>query len=167
MGELAALKRKIMNLPRDELEDIRGFVALIRGSGLQAKQDGIEDAKGEDSARMMLDAFSRTLSERGLDPIPSGMLMRTQNYKAFRAKMTDDQLGAWLRGVVKNNRVALFALMHLCSELLYDDLAEKRAAINPRVMMDQVHRIPAVLNRNFPGYAQAGLLHLVIRQEGT
>jgi hypothetical protein len=160
-----AIKKQMLRMSKSELEELRRFAAVAGQSG-GAPPDAITDAKGEVYCQMILESICLVLQSRDLDPTKPHALTRTQQYRAFREKIVEDKIGAWCDMVVKKNRIALRGLIRLAVDLLCDDLIQKRVAVNARVMMNHAHRIPAVLHRNFPGYAQYGMLYLVIRKEG-
>ena len=42
------------------------------------------------------------------------------------------------------------------------DLCRMEVAVSARTLMSHIHRLPAVINKSFPGYAQAGHLGKII-----
>jgi hypothetical protein len=84
-----------------------------------------------------------------------------KHYDAYKSKL--EPLHKYLkRG---GDRTAQRALLRLGIGLLHHDLVEMRLAVSSRLMMAHIHRIPGVINRMFPGYAEAGFLHMIIRSE--
>jgi hypothetical protein len=51
--------------------------------------------------------------------------------------------------------------------ILYEDLTAMGLATDGSMLMRHVHRLPALLNREYPGYAAGGYLHKVISTSPT
>lgn len=178
------LKLLIAALPTDRLLDVRNYCTL-----LLSQRDGGSPANGnaaptkektakaknrnDETALEMLDCIVEVMQSKGADETPRSMLEKSNAFAAYRAKFRDnvdpgDRYGSLTRyfdRVMKANRVRRRALMRLAAGLLYENLIAMDVAVSSRTMMSHVHRIPAVLNRNFPGYAANGMLHLVVRGE--
>lgn len=74
-------------------------------------------------------------------------------------------VSAFLRGAAAD-KVARAALLDLGLELLYKNLAGRGYPASARTLVRQIHRLPAVVDAAFPGYARAGLLGMVLAVEG-
>lgn len=165
MSRVAEIRKQMLGLSASELAELRQFASLNLSIG--GARNVAADAKSEDIAVELLHAFSRVLIGRNLDYTKPGTMQRVQAFASYRAKLVNDGVADWLNAVVKKNRVARAGLLTLLANLLCDDLIEKGRPVHARAMMLHAHRIPSVLNRAFPGYAQFGMLHLIIRKEGT
>lgn len=86
-------------------------------------------------------------------------LARTAQFPAFRAKARELAAFAALHAQTRAQRRALMAAG---VELLRRDLARAGLSVTSRTLMSCVHQVPAVLARAFPGYAEAGLLRMVV-----
>jgi len=109
---------------------------------------------------LIADAICGVLSSRGMDYAPLPLLCRWQGYRAFRAKVPS--IMKFLRQGAKPSRSELAALAYFTVELLMEDMHSMNLAIGARNLMNHIHRIPAVVNQCFPGYARSGLLHRMI-----
>jgi hypothetical protein len=49
-------------------------------------------------------------------------------------------------------------------DLLYKNLGEMGVVVSPKVLANNLSRIPAVLDRAFPGYARFGLLKMIVQR---
>lgn len=58
------------------------------------------------------------------------------------------------------NRAGAQTMLMVAVKLLHADLMDMGIAVSTRTMMAHVHRLPALINRQFPGYAASGLLKL-------
>jgi hypothetical protein len=58
------------------------------------------------------------------------------------------------------DHLALATLVLTC---LAQDLAARDIAINPKTIIDELPRLRTAVNRQFPGYVEARLLHTLIR----
>jgi hypothetical protein len=165
MSRVAEIRKQMLGLSSAELAELRQFATLNMATG--GSRSSAAEAKSEDIAVEFLHAIARTLQSRNLDYTQPGSMQKVQAFASYRSKLVNDGIADWLNAVVKKNRVARSGLLTLLASLLCDDLIEKGRPVHARAMMLHAHRIPAVLNRAFPGYAQFGMLHLIIRKEGT
>jgi CheY-like chemotaxis protein len=74
----------------------------------------------------------------------------------------DEAIQFLTEGVRKAPRSTELAIM--LTELLIDQIGKEGLAVSANLVLGQIHRIPAVLDKAFPGYAGAGLLHLIVRR---
>lgn len=164
MKRLQQAKDLVKGMNPQEREQLRQFLAVNRAIGPAV--DHITEARRDDYAAIALDCICQVMADRGLDFAKPGSLERTEAFRSFKRKIAEDGIGEWSRKVTKKNKVKMRAFVHLCASLLCDDLITMREVVNSRTMMLHVHRIPAVVNANFPNYAQTGMLHWIIRQQG-
>jgi hypothetical protein len=84
------------------------------------------------------------------------------------ARMADKQFSGKLPSLFKflaaqhPNRIGQRSLLLLGLDLLYRDLSKAGVAVTAKVLLANVHRIPATLDKHFPGYARAGMLGFII-----
>lgn len=62
-------------------------------------------------------------------------------------------------------RVEQTKLLRIGLDLLYKDLRNYGVPVTPAVLLRHLHRIPATIDRHFPGYAACGLLGLIIQSK--
>jgi hypothetical protein len=144
--------QKLHQLSGPELEQVRQRITMLRHVGPSQPQQ----ADGE--ALLLLDVIVEFLASRGLELNKVAMLRRVSQYQVFADKAGD--VFRFMRGV--ESRTQQRAFLVLAIGLLYDDLADMGIAVSARTMMSHVHRIPAVVNRSFPFYAEAGMLGKIV-----
>jgi len=105
-------------------------------------------------------AICQVLASKGIEYPSLPLLSRWPGYSAFCAKVPG--VIKFLSGPGKITRSETSALLTFAVELLMEDLQSMNLAIGARNLMNHIHRIPAVVNRCFPGYARSGLLHQMI-----
>lgn len=49
-------------------------------------------------------------------------------------------------------------------DLLYKNLGDMRVIVSPKVLANNIPRIPAVLDGAFPGYARSGMLRMIVKR---
>lgn len=110
----------------------------------------------------LLDAICAVvLSASGEKIAPFG-LRRAPQFKSLKEK------AAALDGFFRKHapdRATRRALVRIAVGLLYDLIREEGHPASARTLMAQVHRLPSVLDWQFPGYAACGCLHLVVRSD--
>lgn len=159
---LREIQDRMVGLDTSQLETVRSFASMLIGNGLSAKS-APDEAKSEDMHRMLLEIICAQMKLVGADFSSHVMLSKTPAYRAFQRKL-DEQLLEFMRAAVEKNRISLRALFSLAVDLLYQNLVAMSVPVSARTMMNHIHRIPAVLNAAFPGYAAAGMLNLVVRR---
>ncbi|HKU52519.1 MAG TPA: hypothetical protein VJQ25_08630, partial [Nitrospira sp.] len=61
-----------------------------------------------------------------------------------------------------SRRVQQQRLLSIAVELLYQDLGQQNIPASLVTVIRHIHRLPAVMDRNFPQYAMNGLLGLLV-----
>lgn len=148
----------IPSLTSDEVQRIRAALDMSGQLGGKVKHEAIPSDELN-----ALDAIARFMQERGLDLSGREQLARGRGYNAFKAKVP--ALFAYLKQA--GDRNAQRALLTIGIELLYADLTKIGLAVTSRSLMAHTHRIVGVINREFPGYAQAGFIKLILRRENN
>jgi hypothetical protein len=157
------LQSILARLGPHELSEARTYLTmrLEHAQKMQRVQN-----KSDDLSELCLQAIVAVMQERGADFTNVPQLMRNRSaYASFQKNFEGDRcLGEWLNRMIKHNRVKMIALVRIGCHLLADDMMNWRnSVVNSTSLMYNFNCIPAALNQAFPGYAQAGLLHLVIR----
>jgi hypothetical protein len=163
--ELTAALRLIDALPRAELERVRNHASArlafgLAGTGRATKTESLVNA--------LVTIIADECHRQGIDVRASSTRMaKGRAFPAFKAVVEGPQgIGVFLQRASNKSQVRLLALARLSIELLIKNLLDMGVAVSAGTLMRHIHRIPAVLNRAFPGYAAAGMLHLVVRKEG-
>lgn len=107
----------------------------------------------------VLRAICDFMTYSGLETPPFGALCRSPLYRAFNDKCP--ALGLFIG---ECNRIERQALLVVGIELLYKNLAQIGIAVSARTLMSHIHRVPAVINKSFPLYAQNGMLRMIVRK---
>jgi len=101
---------------------------------------------------------------RDVDRTPASVLRAGREYREFTNKvryvcaaLRDTQAGM--------TRTQFQVVLTLGIRLLRQNMEELSLPVGSRTMMRQVHRIPGVVDRSFPGYIGAGLLHKLARSQ--
>lgn len=156
---LIAATRLAREMSIAELQQLRNYISMRLA--VDDPKQGVDD-KTARTARLLLQGIADVLRARGIDLAASSSRMQIgPMFRSFIAKVRTEGVAAYLHDAAKTE-VELRALIKLCVELLIADMMRRHVAISSRSLMANVHLIPAVLDRAFPGYAAAGLLHMVI-----
>lgn len=108
----------------------------------------------------LLVMVSEYMRRRGVDFMSPNVLMQDSGFGAFKRKVPSVmEFMHKLGGKHEQNMAITMAL-----DLLYHDLTMNlNRAATSKLMMAHIHRLPAMLNRAFPGYAQSGMLKLIMK----
>jgi len=143
-------------LPQLTHEQLTRLIARARAL-LQLSTD--RDEEVESGEVMVVDAIARTLTGMGVECPHAGMLMRAVDAK-FRRKLPG--LLTYLRNA-HPQRQGQLTVLNMGIELLYKDMTNAGYPVTARTLMGHVHRLPAAINRAFPGYARGGRLPWLVR----
>lgn len=157
-ARVTALLQQLADLSPAELAEVGQHVKMMGGGPIGP----ISNRPPDTDAEMVADAVAEVLAGLGVERCNRSQLLGCAQYQSMRQKMPE-LMDYMRRG--GSERVVLGAMLRLGIELLYRDLAAQDVPISSRVMLNHVHRLPAIFNRHFPGYAEAGMLHWIIRQE--
>jgi hypothetical protein len=157
------LKRQIGSLSSRDQDDLVKFIKAGRSLGgsnaSPKKHDGrtsIED--------VLLETISQYARDKGIEFVTVERLRASQQMKQAREKLAEG-LEDYLRNAVAKNRIELRAFMKLAISLVFKEMAQLRLSASGRTVLAYVHRIPAVINKAFPGYASSGMLHLIFQRD--
>lgn len=137
---------------------------LALGETNQERTGRVHRSEIPDDVLFVLASIAEDMRKHGADFTTPDVLYATAGITAFRAKVP-----AILEFIGKhaNTDVRRRALLKMGIELLRVDLEDNmQRACTSILMMAHAHRIPAMINRAFPGYARNGLLHLVFAVKG-
>lgn len=150
------------------LQDVISFIAkasLEDKNKIRSALDVSDQFAGLPEARslakqddVLLDIISSYMANKGVDLSTPYVLMSGKHYVTFRKK--SDAVYKYVKPVGTKNSQR--ALLRIGVSLLYADLERMGLAITSRLLMAHVHRIPAVINRSFPGYRKLGALKLIL-----
>lgn len=153
--------RLLPGLTGEELSKVAGAVSLLRKGTPGAASVAVADTGNVDHY-LLLELVSRTMSNLGADHSKPAVLERTKGFDAFCRKVPG--VMQYVRAQCKT-RVQQEGLLRIGIGLLRDNLEQMGWPTSSATIMAHIHRLPSVLNREFPGYASAKMLHLVVRQD--
>lgn len=162
--QLKQVLRLLDQLPSAELERARNHASVRLKNGLAATGKA---TPADTFAHAALVIIADECHRRGVDVRASSKrLADNRAFPAFKAKMHDQgEIGGFLRKAARRSQIRLHALTRVGVNELIDGMLEMGWPVSAVTIMSNIHRIPAVLNQAFPGYAAAGLLHLVVRED--
>jgi len=164
----ADVKANLKHFSKAELVDLRNAISALLalgGGAVGASASGAKEATADHTAFMLCDMIATFMKNAGADFTSSFVLRKTPQYSSFRQKVVEDGMHDYFHKAMGNNRVRTRALMRLSVGLLYDNLLAMSLPVSSRLMLAHAHRIPSVINTAFPGYAENGMLHMVIKSE--
>lgn len=167
-AEFDQVAKLLLKLDVGELAEVRARAGILTQAGgasaptsSAAKPRRIGEQSEEDDVDLVLGQIAAHMYSEGIEYASLAMLKRTTNYKSFAEKVPASM--EFFRKITRN-RTKLRALITMSIRFLYKDMAKiGTGSTSTRTMMNHWHRVPAVLNSNFPGYAKAGLLGLILR----
>ena len=151
---------RMANLGKKELLHLRNYITFLISTPLSTENSNIEDESFD--AKRMLELICKFLAKEGIEFTEAYQYAKIEGIKAFR-----DKVPSIMRYVNKasKKRTEQEDLISLGIKLLYEDLVDMKVAVSARTIIHQIHRLPAVINRAFPGYAQAELLGIAISKK--
>jgi len=134
--------------------------SAMKAAGVLGPVKAVAD-EGTSDELWVLQSITKWMQDRAFDLSGIEQLKKTAGYKSFREKVPP--VVSYIRRIGKDRNTQR-AFLNIGIELLHEDLITITIAATSRTMMLHSHRIPAVLNRAFPGYLQAGLMHMILRK---
>lgn len=176
--EVPALLEVLEQIPPDELLRLRNtLTAYLVGNQGVLSETSAKSGQELSEESMMLDSLLETLENLGKSVKCRKILMNSRTYKANWGKA--ELVARWASQVGNRlNRRALYVVSfrHL-HDYLRDGLptrwdpAEKRLVrfrnkvIGVREMLLFLDYVPAVMEASYPGYADSGLLGMIVKSE--
>lgn len=88
-------------------------------------------------------------------------LRKSAAYGQASGKLQDLQVFFEL---ISKSKLVQDSILKEAVQLLYNDLLQwQGVAISSHTLLKQIHRIPATLNKNYPGYAASGMLTKIVK----
>jgi hypothetical protein len=138
----------VVSLTQEQLTDLQSRIKILSSTA---------ETNGKSSFGLrVLQAICDVMRKHGTETPSVTTLKKSSAYVSCNGKMAD--LQTFFEGVSKNKLVQ-DSILRTAIDLLYTDLLNwKGVAVSSHTLIKQLHRIPSVLNRHFPGYLQSGLL---------
>lgn len=134
--------------------------ALIRfkliSKGVVKEHNGKQDV-GE----RILQAICTVMKKNNVDCPSVLTLKKSAAYGQSKEKFND--LQTYIEYLSKSKLIQDSILREAISLLYHDLLQWQGVAVSSHLILRQVHRIPAVVNKSFPGYAASGLLSMIVK----
>ena len=150
-----AARQAIRELSNEELRSLRSelsaLIALSKNTPEPPPDNRVEDVA------TLVNGELRALGFEGLP---------TERLRGFckHYNQTCAALWSFARSAMPySQRIEHLALLRLGVRMLVKNIDALGIPVTHAVVMRQLGRLPAVVNAGFPGYAQAGLLGLVVR----
>jgi hypothetical protein len=150
----------LSSFSREQLEQIEAKIRFLKSTGLTTV------TVPETDTDLMLTAISDFFSGQGLEHTTAAMLRKAASFKALQNNMI--ALTQYLqRAAGTLSRTERLLIYRTSVQLLYVNMTKMGIPTSARSIMTHSSRIPAVLNRAFPGYAKLGALHLIVNRATT
>jgi hypothetical protein len=140
-------------LTSEQLNDVRTRIGLLK-SHPAAGASGARDFSD-----IVLEAITDVTRKLNIETASFTRLKKNAAYGPYKAKAND--LKKTFAGMT---RVQQTSILNMAVELLYNDMLEWGIAVSAVTLMRHIHRLPATINKHFPGYIQSGLLLKLIRR---
>lgn len=154
---LAKAVRATRGLNTNELQQLRNHISVL----LQLGPASADRAVAISEAPEELVYLAEHGRDRGGIPVATTDMMNGAHYDAFKQKLP--RVRAFISQV--GSKTAQRALFKLGLVLLERSMRAQGVAPTYVSLMQQLHRVPGLINREFPGYAANGMLKLIIRKE--
>lgn len=148
-AEYDAVVAALPRLTPDERQRVAERLKAMRGLGAAATEPAAQP-EVDDVVFAVADVVLRKSGER-----VAAHALRRAGGAALAAKAAD--LSAYLRASA-SDRVGRRALLGLGVGLLYDAIVAQGFPASSRALLQQLHRVPSVVDAAFPGYAASGAL---------
>lgn len=144
----------------DQLINRAKAMRSLAGNGGNNAPSGV--IRDNSDLAFVLKCASETAQQLGADQSAYFQLHKAANNSpVLREKISSIMI--FLRQQAGVEKARQYALLCVGMRLLYKDMTEAGYPVSARTILAHIHRLPAIMNKNFPGYAYAGMLHLVIR----
>ena len=144
---------ELPTLTQAQLKDLDQRIRLLSNTAHKE-----HNGKSEFAGRV-LQAICNTLKKQGVDCPSVTTLKKSAAYVGCKGKC--DDLSIFFDKISKSKLVQ-DRILSEAIELLYYDLLQWGVAVSAHTILNQIHRIPATLNRAFPGYSQSGVLQKLV-----
>ena len=147
--------KQLPNLTLEQLTDLNSRIKLLFDVSVKE-----HSGKSEFGMRL-LHALCFVLRKHKVETPTVFTLQKSPAYVNAKPKIND--LAIFFESLSKSKLVQDEILKEALSLLYYDCLGWQGVAVSSHTLLRQIHRIPSVLNRNFPGYSSSGLLTKIVK----
>lgn len=157
---VADINAAISRLSPDDLAKVEAHIAFHKASAKRSRKEGNASTVLNTDELWLLGLIADFMKGSGADYTPIEMLRTSQDFPAFSVKVPP--LMEYL-GKAKLEKTQRRLVVWLALEILYEEKTRLNTACSARVIMRELHRIPALIDSQFPGYARMGMLGMVAR----
>lgn len=150
-------------------KEVLGLIAQLSPEEMRKLRQALryikveEEVQPGDQPSDTLAILANVLKKAGLEFRDLGSLRRSQYFPAFRDK--SEKLWEYLE-MASSDKTKQMAILSFGIRLLVDNIRSMNyVPVSAHVVMQQIHRVPSVLDQAFPGYAEFGLLGKVVTME--
>lgn len=159
------IMERIPQLPAGERVQLRDYLKSLTATSNDPAQCALPLGVSKmpyQWADVVLYVLCDVMHKSGVEHVTPQTLRNTSHFKPFADKCPAviEFFGGTLQ--VQHARIRTEALLQTGLRLLYEDLLNMGVTVSSRTMMQHIHRVPAVINAAFPGYAEAGLLRRIV-----
>lgn len=139
-----------------ELAEVEKRIAFLRRTSEPARDDAVG------FAHLVVDVIVEVLGNMGVpQPRHFTNLQSRSDWQAFADKVKVIEKFMMRSGLDRQGRLAV---MRIGVRLLVKRLMAEGRQVSFNVVLSNAHRISVMLNREFPGYGQNGLLHVLVNR---
>lgn len=153
--------------------DIGGLYETIMGLSAHEREQLLANVQHDAHKSTVTEALSpeegivyTALMEVCASKIPHSKLFETYGRKKFveKANIILDYTRSTRKAM---RRPQLQGLVTLCLKCLAKNLKARDIPVTPRTLLDNIEHLSYAVNRAFPGYASAGMLHILVDRQAA
>lgn len=144
----------------DEVAAVERHIAFHKSNAKRARSSGTANTALDPDELWVLSTIADFMFSVRADVTSMEMLRQSTDFPGMVQKVPP--LMAFLNRE-KMDRVQRRMLLGIAFEILYEEKTRLGAACSSRVIMRELHRVPALIDSQFPGYARNGLLPFIVR----
>lgn len=158
-SELQQIISILPHLSKDDLTRIQHAVGSLLSLGGYAVREEVHGTPDP-----LLFVISEVLQSKGLEFCSVFELRRSRAYKKFQHEIAPS-IDRFLDAQGNLTKLEKNQILHVGVRLLIDDLQSWHAGVSGRDILRFMHKLPMLINKAFPGYAQCGMLRMIIQKE--
>ena len=155
MTDFDEVIKRLPGLTREQLRAVRDRTCFL--------YDTTKSGNDTSDELLALECVSNVLKSKGLEFASPAILRKSAVYDTFRTDKVPAVSAYLERAKLTRNETRAIIQIGLC--LLITDMQRMDLMASARTILSHFHRLPAVLNYAFPGYAEAGFLGQIIRRK--
>jgi hypothetical protein len=160
MPDFLKLFKQVTELDVAQQDELITRIKAFRSVG----GNGISSGVAESDESFVLRCLTEFMNRRG-DNVTFGLMQRWATPQLATGGLLREKIPGLMAFLSKQHsqRSGRRALLMIGIELLYIDLEKSWSVpVTAPALMSRLHFLPRIFDKHFPGYAQAGLLHLIV-----